>query len=321
MEKRTIDLIARHEQQLASDYHKATPKVEILPREPKPAWLKSRLPSDPNYFELKKIMRDRGLHTVCEEANCPNISECWANRTATFLILGDICTRACGYCDVTSGKPFPLDEDEPHKVAEAVRAMGLQHVVITSVNRDDLPDGGSHIFAEMVALIRQTTPGCRIELLIPDFVGNWNDLATVMAARPEILNYNTETVPRLYRRVRHKARYDRTLELLSRAKDLGRPYGVISKSGIMVGLGETKDELVEVMRDLRSVECDVLTLGQYMRPSPKHLKVERYYTPAEFAELKEIALGYGFQHVESGPLVRSSYHAHEQVREPGSAGI
>ncbi len=315
MEKRSIDLLARHSETPtpATGYKKATPKVEILPREPKPAWLKTKLPSDPNYFELKRIMRERGLHTVCEEASCPNISECWSNRTATFLILGDICTRACGYCDVTSGKPLPLDLDEPRQVAEATRLMGLQHVVITSVNRDDLADGGSHIFAEMVGRIRQETPDCRIELLIPDFVGNWDNLKVVLDARPEILNYNTETVPRLYPRVRHKARYDRTLELLRRAKELGREWGVVTKSGLMVGLGETKEELVEVMHDLRSVECDVVTLGQYMRPSPKHLKVERYYTPAEFADLKEIALGLGFKHAESGPLVRSSYHAHEQV--------
>lgn len=308
MEKRTIDLIARN-----GEYKRATPKVEILVREAKPAWLKTKLPSDPNYFELKRLMRERGLHTVCEEASCPNISECWSNRTATFLILGDICTRACGYCDVTSGKPLPLDEDEPRQVAEATKIMGLQHVVITSVNRDDLPDGGAHIFAAMVERIRQETPDCRIELLIPDFVGNWEALAMVMASRPDILNYNTETVPRLYKRVRHKARYPRTLELLKRAKALGEAYNIVTKSGMMVGLGETKEELIEVMDDLRGVDCDVMTLGQYMRPSPKHLKVERYYTPDEFAELKTIALAKGFKHVESGPLVRSSYHAHQQV--------
>ncbi len=315
MEKRTIDLIAMRATTRPGSaiYHKASPKVEILAREPKPAWLKTKLPSDPNYFELKKIMRDRGLHTVCEEASCPNITECWSNRTATFLILGDICTRACGYCDVTSGKPLPLNMDEPSEVAEATRVMGLRHVVITSVNRDDLADGGSHIFAEMVRLIRQETPGCRIELLIPDFVGNWNNLQVVMDSQPDILNYNTETVPRLYRRVRHKARYNRTLELLRQAREMGRNYGVVTKSGLMVGLGETKEEIVEVMQDLRSVDCDVITMGQYMRPSPKHLKVERYYTPPEFAELKEIAFSFGFKHVESGPLVRSSYHAHEQV--------
>ncbi len=306
MEKRVINLINNVE------YHRATPTA-TLPRERRPDWLKSKLPSDPNYFELKKIMRERGLHTVCEEANCPNISECWSQRTATFLILGNICTRACGYCDVTSGKPLELDQSEPQQVAEAVKAMGLKHVVITSVNRDDVEDGGSYIYAETVKTIRQQMPGCQIELLIPDFMGRWEYLKVVMDTQPEILNYNTETVPRLYRRVRHKARYPRTLELLQRAKNLGREYGVVTKSGVMVGLGETKEELVEVMKDLRSVECDVLTLGQYMRPSVKHLPVERYYTPAEFAELKEIALGLGFKHCESGPLVRSSYHAYEQV--------
>jgi lipoic acid synthetase len=306
MEKRTIDLVGKQV------YHKAVPTA-TLPRERRPDWLKTRLPNDPNYFELKRIMRDRGLHTVCEEANCPNITECWSHRTATFLILGKICTRACGYCDVTSGRPEPLDLDEPRQVAEATKAMGLQHVVITSVNRDDIEDGGSYIFAETVRRIRQEVPDCRIELLIPDFMGRWEYLQVVMDVQPEILNYNTETVPRLYRRVRHKARYERTLELLKRAKAMGQHYGVITKSGIMVGLGETKEELVEVMKDLRSVDVDVLTMGQYMRPSIKHLPVERYYTPTEFNQLKEIALGFGFKYVESGPLVRSSYHAHEQV--------
>ncbi len=306
MEKRTIDVMARRQTTVS--------KVEII-REPKPAWLKTKLPSDPNYFELKRIMRERGLHTVCEEASCPNITECWSNRTATFLILGEICTRACGYCDVTSGKPLPLDQDEPRKVAEAVRVMGLRHIVITSVNRDDLEDGGSHIFAEMVELIRSENPDIKIELLIPDFVGKWENLAVVMDSRPDVLNHNTETVPRLYRGVRHKARYERTLEVLQQARRMShqRQYEVVTKSGVMVGLGETKEELVEVMKDLRQVDCDVLTIGQYMRPSPKHLKVDRYYTPQEFADLKAIAVGLGFKHVESGPLVRSSYHAHEQV--------
>ncbi|HEX2911954.1 MAG TPA: lipoyl synthase [Chloroflexia bacterium] len=307
MEKRTIDLMEKR------GYHRAIPKPEVVWREPKPSWLKTKLPNDPNYFELKKIMRDRGLHTVCEEANCPNITECWTHRTATFLILGDICTRACGYCDVTSGKPLALDPLEARKVVEATKAMGLQHVVITSVNRDDLEDGGAPVFAEIVNLLREEMPECRTELLIPDFCGRWESLETVMDSRPDILNYNTETVPSLYKRVRHKARYERTLELLQRAKNLGRHYNVVTKSGIMVGLGETKEELVEVMKDLRSVECDVMTLGQYMRPSPKHLKVERYYTPEEFRELQEIGLSLGFSHVESGPLVRSSYHAHQQV--------
>lgn len=306
MEKRTIDLLD------PNAYHKATPTA-TLPRERRPDWLKVRLPNDPNYFELKKIMRNRGLHTVCEEANCPNITECWSHRTATFLILGKICTRACGYCDVTSGRPEPLNLDEPREVAEATKAMGLQHVVITSVNRDDVEDGGAYIYAETVRRIREEVPECRIELLVPDFVGRWEFLKVVMDTQPEILNHNTETVPRLYRRVRHKARYPRSLELLKQAKEMGRHYDVVTKTGIMVGLGETKEELIEVMKDLRAVECDVLTLGQYMRPSIKHLAVDRYYTPAEFADLKEIALGFGFKYVESGPLVRSSYHAHEQV--------
>jgi lipoyl synthase len=313
MEKRTIDLLALRAQDQDTEYHKAKPKPEILPREPKPSWLKTRLPNDPNYFELKNIMRERGLHTVCEEATCPNITECWSHRTATFLILGDICTRACGYCDVTSGKPLPLNSDEPSQVVEATKVMGLRHLVITSVNRDDLEDGGAHVFAEIVRRIHQEVPGCRVELLIPDFVGNWDNLAIVMDSQPEILNHNTETVPRLYRRIRHKARYERSLELLQRAKTMGRHYEVVTKTGVMVGLGETKEELIEVMKDLRAVECEVLTLGQYMRPSPKHLKIERYYAPQEFLELKEIGLELGFKHVESGPLVRSSYHAHQQL--------
>ncbi|MEI6046920.1 MAG: lipoyl synthase [Chloroflexota bacterium] len=299
MEKRTLDLVGQH---------KVTHSYER-----RPEWLRTRLPNDPNYFELKKLMRDRGLHTVCEEANCPNITECWSHRTATFLILGKICTRACGYCDVTSGKPEALDLDEPRQVTEATRSMGLRHVVITSVNRDDLEDGGSHIFAETVRRIHQEVPDCRIELLIPDFVGRWEYLQVVMESQPEVLNHNIETVPRLYRRVRPKARYERSLELLRQAKEMGHHYQVVTKTGVMVGLGETTEELVEVMKDLRGVDCDVLTLGQYMRPSVKHLAVERYYTPIEFAELKEIALGLGFKYVESGPLVRSSYHAHEQV--------
>ncbi|MEI7554546.1 lipoyl synthase [Candidatus Chlorohelix sp.] len=311
MPRRTIEIIPL----VKGDevYQKATPHPVALPRERRPEWLKKKLPSDPNYFALKRLMREKGLHTVCEEANCPNITECWTNRTATFLMLGNICTRACGFCDVISGKPLPLDENEPREVVEAVKALELKHVVITSVNRDDLPDGGAHIYAEVTRLIHQELPGCRVELLIPDFVGNWDALKMVLDAQPEILNHNTETVPRFYRHVRHKARYPRTLELLRRAKDLGQSYNVITKTGVMVGLGETKEELMEVMRDLREVDCDVLTLGQYMRPSPKHLSVERYYTPTEFEELKEVALSLGFKYVESGPLVRSSYHAHQQA--------
>ncbi len=314
MQKRTIELIApRPDGNGYEIYHRATPKPVEIKREPRPDWLKVRLPSGDNYFELKKLMRERGLHTVCEEANCPNIAECWSHRTATFLMLGKICTRACGFCDVTSGKPEAIDWTEPRQVADATKAMGLRHVVITSVNRDDRADGGAPVYAETVRLIHTEVPGCRVELLIPDFMGNWDNLATVMASRPEILNHNIETVPRLYRRVRHKARYPRTLELLKRAKEMGRHYDVITKTGMMVGLGETTEELIEVMRDLRGVDCDVLTIGQYLRPSPKHLPLERYYTPQEFAELKTVALELGFKYCESGPLVRSSYHAHEQV--------
>jgi lipoic acid synthetase len=294
-------------------YHHATPKPVEIPRERRPEWLKKKLPNDPNYFELKKLMRERGLNTVCEEANCPNITECWSHRTATFLMLGNICTRACAFCDVTSGKPLPLDYDEPKKVLEAVKAMGLRHVVITSVNRDDHEHGGAPVFAEVTRLIKSEVPGCRVELLIPDFMGSREALQTVLEAQPDILNHNTETVPRLYRKVRHKARYPRTLELLKRAREMGRHYNVVTKTGLMVGLGETKEELLEVMRDLRAVDCDVITIGQYLRPSPKNLAVERYYTPTEFEELKQAGLELGFKHVESGPLVRSSYHAHEQV--------
>jgi lipoic acid synthetase len=313
LENRTIDLLAPRAAAGAEVYHRATPKPVTPNRIPRPDWLRVRLPSGENYFELKSIMRDRGLHTVCEEANCPNIAECWSHRTATFLMLGKTCTRACGFCDVTSGKPGPVDPAEPRQVADATKAMGLKHVVITSVNRDDREDGGAPFYAETVRLIHAEVPGCRVELLIPDFMGNWDNLATVMASQPEILNHNIETVPRLYRRVRHKARYPRTLELLKRAKELGQHYDVITKTGIMVGLGETTEELLETMRDLRAVDCDVLTIGQYLRPSPKHLPLERYYTPAEFAELKVAALEMGFKYCESGPLVRSSYHAHEQV--------
>jgi lipoyl synthase len=308
MARRTLELVTRE------GYNRAKPKtLAVEPHEPRPDWLKIKLPADPNYFELRRIMRESSLHTVCEEAHCPNITECWTNRTATFLILGNICTRACGFCDVISGKPLPLDYDEPQRVANAAKAMNLQHVVITSVNRDDEPDGGAAIFAETVRRVRETVPGCKIELLTPDFVGNWDALKIVIDAQPEVFNHNTETVPRLYKRVRHKARYPRTLEVLKRAKEMGQPYGVVTKTGLMVGLGETKEEMIEVFEDLRTVNCDVLTIGQYLRPSPKHLPLERYYTPQEFLDLKEIALSFGFSHVESGPLVRSSYHAHKHV--------
>jgi lipoic acid synthetase len=256
-------------------------------------------------------MREQRLNTICEEAMCPNIGECWENRTATFLILGEICTRNCGFCSVTTGRPTGLDLDEPRRLAEAVEQIGLRHIVITSVTRDDLPDGGSAIFAETIRQLRERVPGCGIEVLIPDFQGNWDALETVMAARPDILNHNMETVPRLYRRVRPKAIYSQSLELLKRAKDLAPE--VVSKSGLMVGLGEERNELLDVFADLRASDVDVLTVGQYLRPTMRHLPIERYVEPEEFAELKAAAYDLGFRHVESGPLVRSSYHAHEQV--------
>jgi lipoic acid synthetase len=270
---------------------------------------------------LKGLMRERRLHTVCEEARCPNIGECWEAGTATFMILGDTCTRACAFCAVKSGRPLPLDTGEPLRVAQAVRRMGVRHAVVTSVNRDDEPDGGAAVFAATIRWIRRLSPGTSVEVLIPDFVGNWDALATVMAARPEILNHNTETVPRLYRRVRPKARYERSLELLRRAKEMD-PDG-ITKTGVMVGLGETRHELLTVMTDLVDAGCDVLTVGQYLRPSVKHAPVERYYRPEEFEELAEEGRRLGLRHVEAGPLVRSSYHAERQVAglRRHSAGI
>jgi lipoic acid synthetase len=291
-------------------------------RDRKPPWLKVRFPGGENYIRLKNIMREGRLHTVCEEAHCPNIGECWEAGTATFMILGDTCTRACGFCAVKTGRPGALDRLEPMRVANAVREMGLTHAVVTSVNRDDEPDGGAPIFAATIRWIRRLSPGTSVEVLIPDFMGNWDALSAVMDARPEILNHNTETVPRLYRRVRPKGRYERTLELLRRAKELDPD--AITKSGLMVGLGETKHELLLVFADLVDRGVDVLTVGQYLRPSAKHLPLVRYYHPDEFAELREEALALGFRHVEAGPLVRSSYHAERQVagarsRGPGGA--
>ena len=285
----------------------------------KPPWLKVRFPGGENYIRLKNIMREGRLHTVCEEAHCPNIGECWEAGTATFMILGDRCTRACGFCAVKSGRPGALDGLEPMRVANAVRDLSLTHAVVTSVNRDDEPDGGAFIFAATIRWIRRLSPGTSVEVLIPDFMGNWDALATVMDARPEILNHNTETVPRLYGRVRPKARYERTLELLRRAKELDP--GTITKSGLMVGLGETKHELLMVFEDLVDAGVDVLTLGQYLRPSAKHLPLVRYYRPDEFAALREDALALGFRHVEAGPLVRSSYHAKGQVQGVRGLGI
>ena len=277
----------------------------------KPEWLKVRFPGRPNYVRLKGLMRHRRLHTVCEEAHCPNIGECWEAGTATFMILGDTCTRACGFCAVKTGRPAGLDVGEPLRVAQAVRHMGLAHAVVTSVNRDDQPDGGAGIFAATIRWIRRLSPSTSVEVLIPDFLGNWEALATVMEQRPEILNHNTETAPRLYRRVRPKARYERSLELLRRAKEMDRQG--ITKTGVMVGLGETKQELLLVMADLVEAGCDVLTVGQYLRPSARHLPVARYYRPEEFEEMAEAGRRLGFRHVEAGPLVRSSYHAERQV--------
>ena len=275
-----------------------------------PSWLKARMPGGPNYMELKALLRGNDLHTVCEEAHCPNIGECWERGTATFMVLGDICTRACAYCAVATGKPQGLDLQEPARLAETVERMGLRYAVITSVNRDDLPDGGAFIFAQCVLQVRKRVHGCKIEVLIPDFEGNWDALETVMSARPDTLNHNIETVRRVFHRVRPRGDYDQSLELLSRARSLD-PAGV-TKSGIMVGLGETWDEIIETMRDLRSVDCDLLTIGQYLRPSEKHVALARWYTPEEFDDLKREAESMGFRHVASGPLVRSSYHADEQ---------
>lgn len=282
---------------------------------PKPEWLKARAPVGENYHSLKRLARSLGLHTVCESAQCPNIGECWHHKTATFMMLGNLCTRRCGFCAVPKGRPEPIDYDEPRRVAEAVATLGLEHAVVTSVNRDDDLAGGARVFAMVTEEIRRQAPGCRVELLIPDFQGNREAIRTVSEGRPDVLNHNTETVPRLYRVVRSGARYERSLELLRYAKEL-RPEG-ITKSGVMVGLGEETRELLEVFRDLAGVRCDILTIGQYLRPSRDHLPMARLYTPREFAELKKSALKMGFQHVESGPLVRSSYHAHEQAVSTG----
>jgi lipoic acid synthetase len=280
-------------------------------REPKPAWLKVRAPGSENYLRLKGIMKDLKLNTVCEDAHCPNMGECWHHGTATFMILGDVCTRACAYCAVAHGRPTELDLAEPLRLAEAVERMGLSFAVITSVDRDDLADGGAFIFAETIRLIHERVPGCRVEVLIPDFQGIESSLRAVLDAGPDVLNHNVETVPRLYRKVRSGGRYPRTLELLDRSRHY-RP-DIATKTGIMVGLGEERDEILQVFDDLRGAGVSILTIGQYLRPSAKHAPMTRYYHPDEFAELKAIALGKGFVHVESGPLVRSSYHAHEQA--------
>jgi lipoic acid synthetase len=284
---------------------------------PKPEWLKARAPVGENYHSLKQLARSLNLNTVCESAHCPNIGECWHHKTATFMMLGNLCTRRCGFCAVPKGRPEPIDFDEPRRVAEAVAKLGLLHAVVTSVNRDDDLLGGARAFALVISEIRRLAPNCSTEVLIPDFQCNRDAIQTVVDARPDVLNHNTESVPRLYRAVRPGARYERSLELLRYAKELN-PDGR-TKSGVMVGLGEETSELLQVFRDLAAVGCDILTIGQYLRPSRDHLPMARLYTPREFSELKTEALKMGFRHVESGPLVRSSYHAHEQAASSGLA--
>ena len=283
-----------------------------MTRSPRPDWLKVRLPTGDDYFRLKRIMRDKGLHTVCEEARCPNVAECWGQGTATFMILGDVCTRSCGFCAVKTGLPQVLDQDEPRRVADAVEAMGLTHAVITSVNRDELPDGGAVMFARTIEAVRERMPDTSIEVLIPDFKGSRASLQTVLGARPEILNHNIETVPRLYRHVRPGASFAQSVELLRRVKEIRND--IVSKTGIMLGLGESLDEVEAVMRELvDDAGVDVFTIGQYLQPTKEHLRVERFVHPDEFRELADRGRAIGFRHVEAGPLVRSSYHAANQI--------
>jgi lipoic acid synthetase len=296
-------------------------QIDLAPRRAvaKPEWLRARAPMGDNYHDLKKLARSLNLNTVCESAQCPNIGECWHHRTATFMMLGNLCTRRCGFCAVPKGRPDPIDFDEPRRVAEAVAALGLKFAVITSVNRDDDILGGARAFVQVIEEIRRLAPGCQVEVLIPDFQGNEEAIRMVVEARPEILDHNTESVPRLYRVVRSGARYERTLRLLQCAKEIDP--ATVTKSGVMVGLGEEMDELLQVFRDLAQVGVNVLTIGQYLRPSKDHLPIARYYTPDEFAFMKREALGMGFRHVESGPLVRSSYHAHEQSDSAQGSGV
>ena len=281
--------------------------VGITPKLERPNWVRAPAPVGENYREVKSLIGGLRLHTVCESAACPNVGECWNHRTATFMILGNVCTRRCGFCAVGKGAPLPVDEDEPARVAEAAAVLGLQYAVITSVNRDDRKDGGAALFANTIRAIRARLSGCQVEVLIPDFQGSHAAMDMVLDAAPDVLNHNIETVPRLYRQVRLGARYERSLDILAYAKRV-RP-SIPTKSGLMLGLGETIEEVVQAMRDLRAHNVDLLTIGQYLRPSPKHLPILRYATPGEFAELRRAGLGMGFAHVESGPLVRSSYHA------------
>lgn len=283
------------------------PSIRVRPR--LPSWFKVNAKTGPDYLEIKETLERLDLHTICEEARCPNRWECWNARTATFLILGDICTRRCHYCSVETGRPLSVDNSEPGRIAEAVRALGLRHAVITSVNRDELPDGGAGVFSETIRHTRQLNPTCSIEVLIPDFEGNEQALAIVCAEKPEILNHNIETVRRLFPAIRPQGKYQRSIDLLAKVKQ----FGMTTKSGLIVGMGETLDEAREVMQDLRSVDCDILTIGQYLQPTRDHLPVARFYDPSEFALLKEEGLAMGFSHVESGPLVRSSYHAEQQI--------
>ena len=291
-------------------------ETPLHPSPRKPDWLKVRAPGGPRYIRLKGLLREWNLHTVCEEAHCPNIGECWEDLTATFMILGDVCTRNCGYCAVAHGRPVWEDREEPERVAGAVKALGLEHVVVTSVNRDDLADGGAAVFAATVRAIRREAPGCRVEVLVPDFQGSADALQTVLDARPDILNHNIETVPRLYKVARHGGRYERSLELFRRARRAAPD--LLTKSGLILGLGEEHEELLATLSDLRAADVNILTLGQYLRPSPQHLPIARFYRPDEFRELAEEGARLGFAHVEAGPLVRSSYHAKRQVAAIGS---
>ena len=289
-------------------------RSEPLP-ERKPSWLKVKAPGGPNYLRLKQMMRELDLHSVCEEARCPNVGECWEHGTATFMILGDVCTRNCAYCAVAHGRPPRYDIEEPERVGQAIAEMRLQHAVITSVDRDDLPDFGAYIFAETIRQIHARVPECSVEVLVPDFQGNENSIRTVLEARPEIYNHNTETVPRLYKKARPGGRYPRVMEIFRLAKRIAPD--IPTKTGIILGMGETIEEVVAVMHDLRAVDVDILTLGQYLRPSENHIALDRYYTPEEFRYLRDVGMEMGFKHVESSPLVRSSYHAWEQVQAAG----